>query len=126
MALMDAKARRLAGRSAAVLVGCGLAFFLVLAPLFTDGPTSLLSGERLASLALTFGVYLAAGLLLGFLDPRDTLVAVLLAAPALALAAFYATSEPGVLGLAALYVILAFVGSLAGVRVAGMRRAPSP
>lgn len=121
---MDPRARRLAGRSAAVLAGCGLAFFLVLAPLFTDGPASLLAGERLASLALTFGVYLAAGILLGFLDPRDTIVAGLLAAPGLALAAFYATSEPGILGLAALYVIAAFVGSLAGIRVAGLRRTP--
>lgn len=122
---MDPRARRLAGRSAAVLAGCGLAFFLVLAPLFTDGPRTLLSGERLASLALTSGAYLGVGVLLGLLDPRDTLAAMLLAAPALALAAFYATSEPGLLGLAALYVILAFVGSLAGLRVAGLRRAPS-
>ena len=123
---MDPKARRIAGRAAAVLVGTGLAFFFVFAPLFTDGPSSVADPERLASLALTAGVYLACGILLGFLDPGDLLLASLLAAPGLALAAFYATSEPGVLGLAALYVALAFASALGGVRIAGMRGKAPP
>lgn len=123
---MDARTRRLAARASAILVGTGLAFFFVFAPLFTDGPSSLADPERLASLALTLGVYLACGILLGFLDPGDLVLASMLAGPGLVLAAFYATSEPGVLGLAALYVILAFAGALGGVRIVGARRKDPP
>jgi hypothetical protein len=123
---MDRRARLLAARASALLVGLGLAFFFVLAPLFTDGPPSLADAERLASLALTLGVYLACGILIGFVAPRDMVTAGMLAAPGLVLAAFYATSETNVLGLAAVYVALAFVGAVAGVRIAGMRRDKSP
>lgn len=65
-------------------------------------------------------------MVLGFLDPGDLVLAALLAAPGLVLASLYATREPGTLGLAAAYVALAFAGSWAGVRVAGLRRKAPP
>lgn len=123
---MNAKSRRIAARLAAALVGLGLAFFFVLAPLFTDGPPSLADPERLASFALTLLVYLAVGVVLGFLDPGDVLLAALIAAPGLALASLYAAREPGTLGLAVAYVLLSFAGSWGGVRVAAMRRKVPP
>ena len=123
---MNAKSRRIAARLAAVLVGLGLAFFFVLAPLFTDGPRSLADPERLASLVLTLLVYLAVGVVLGFLDPGDVLLAALIAAPGLLLALLYATPEPGTIGLAAAYVLLSFAGSWGGVRVAALRRKTPP
>jgi hypothetical protein len=124
LAGVNAKSRRLAARFAAGLVGLGLAFFFVLAPLFTDGPESVADPERLASFAISLLVYLAAGVILGFLDPGDLVLAAILAAPGLVLASLYATREPGTLGLAAAYVAVSFVGAWGGVRVAALRRKP--
>lgn len=118
---MDARARILASRLCAVLVGCGLAFFFVFAPLFTDGPRSLLDGERLASLALLVGVYLACAVILGFLDPGDGALALVLAAPGVLIAAWYGLRETGTLGLAALEAALCLAASYGGVRLAALK-----
>lgn len=105
--------------AAAIPLGLVLAFFFVLAPLFTDGPTSIADPERLGSLALTAGVVLAVATLLAWLSRGDAWVLVALGAPGFFLAAWYVVREPGVAVLAFVYAIVVAAALLAG-RVLGL------
>ncbi len=100
--------------AAAVPLGAILGLFFVFAPLFTDGPRSLVDPERLASFALTAGVFLVGATALAWVGRGDWWALGALGLPGLALAAWYAFKEPGVAGLAALYAGLLIAAIAAG------------
>jgi hypothetical protein len=99
-----------------------LAFFFVFGPLFTDGPSGFLNPERLVSYALSFGVYVTAGALLGLARPRSWSIVCALDSTAVFLATLYALKEPDIAGLAVVYGALAVLASALGVWLGGLRR----
>jgi hypothetical protein len=106
----------------AFVVGLPLAFFFVLAPLFTDAPAGLLHAERLGSYALSAAVYLVAAALLGLLRPRDYTLVCSLTGPAVFAATLLVLRDGRGLSLAVAYVGLAVAASGLGVWLAGLRR----
>lgn len=114
--------RRVLLRAAAAVAGVVLGFFFVFGPLFTDGPRDPFALERIASFALSTGMYLVAGFLLGLVSPRDRLRATFLAAPSLVLALLYAARETNIAGLAVAYVVLTVAAAFVGVRLASLRK----
>lgn len=119
-AVLSARWSAVGFRALAIVLGLPLGFFLVLGPLFTDGP-GLLHAERLGSLALAFGAYLVAAALLGLARPRDRLLPFLLAAAAFVLVVLYVARESQAAGLAVAYLLAAVGGGLAGLGLAGLR-----
>ena len=112
--------------AAALPVGLVLAFFLVLAPLFTDGPASILDAERLASLAVTVGIFTVVATVLSWVSRGDRWALLALGLPGAGLAAWYVLREPGVAELASAYVALALLalvaGRMLGLKLRGPRR----
>ena len=106
----------------AVVIGLPLGFFFVLAPLFTDAPEGLAHPERLASYALSAGVYLLAGALLGLLRPRDFSLVCALTACGVFTATALVLSDGEGFALGAIYVVLVVAASAFGVWLAGLRR----
>lgn len=100
--------------AAAIPLGIILGLFLVLAPLFTDGPRSWADPERVGSMALTSGAFLVTSTALAWIGRGDRRALVALLLPGLAIAVLYALSEPTISGLAALYAGLAVVAALFG------------
>lgn len=106
--------------AAALPVGLVLAFFLVLAPLFTDGPASIADPERLASLALAVAIFTAVATALSWVSRGDRWALTALGLPGIGLAAWYVLREPGVAELATAYVALVLLSLVAG-RMLGLR-----
>jgi hypothetical protein len=106
--------------AAALPVGLALAFFLVLAPLFTDGPASIADPERLASLAVTVGIFTAVATAVSWASRGDGWALLALGLPGVGLAAWYVLREPGVAELATAYVALVLLALVAG-RMLGLR-----
>ncbi|MEA3136515.1 MAG: hypothetical protein QOC71_796 [Thermoplasmata archaeon] len=104
----------------AIPAGVVLGFFFMLGPLFTDGPSSLVDPERLASLALTGAVYLAFATLLSWISRGDRIVLGVVGVPGIGLALWYTARETGVFGLTIAYV-LAVVAAVALGRFLGLR-----
>lgn len=100
--------------AAAIPLGVVLGFFFVLAPLFTDGPASLVDPERLVSFALTALLFLAAATLLAWIARGDWWALGALGSPGVAMAVWYSAREPGIGGLAAAYVALVVAALLLG------------
>lgn len=103
------------------LVGLLFGFFLVLGPILTDGPRDPLHPERLAALALAFGAYFAAALLLAVAARwRSLLLGFVLAAPGFGMGLSQALRD-GPLGIALLHVgtavAAAWLGNLVGLRL---------
>ncbi|HUR25838.1 MAG TPA: hypothetical protein VM327_07495 [Candidatus Thermoplasmatota archaeon] len=98
----------------AIPLGLVLGFFFVFAPLFTDGPGSLGDPERVASLALTAGVFVVAALLVAWISRGDGWSLLALGLPGVAIAAWYVLREPGVAELAAAYVTLVAIALVSG------------
>jgi hypothetical protein len=104
--------------AAAIPIGLVVGFFFVLGPLFTDGPSSLVDLERLASLAFSTGVYLAFAILVAWISRGDRVPLTVLGLPGLALAVWYTVREPGVAVLAIAYVVAMGIAIVLGRTVA--------
>ena len=111
---------RWSGLAIGVPLGLVLGFLFVLGPLFTDGPASIADGERRVSFALTSLLFLMAATLLAWIAHGDWWPLGGLGFPGLAVAVWYASREPGIAGLAVVYVGLVAVAIVVG-RILGLR-----
>lgn len=100
-----------------VPLGILAAFYVVFAGVFSDGPASLWHPERLASYALTLGIYglaAAAGARLGGVWWHGWTA---LMGPAAVLLVGYWTREPGTVTLGIAYLIVIAVAVYAGLEL---------